>query len=184
MRAQKSKDCGVTIIEVLASALLFFLGLGGIFSINTQSLRILRMTRQFATASQILQERVEMFRQRPWPQLTQAESLAQLYQTAAPSARDLADASPTERVLVTVPATPGRAPEKRELLEIQRQAGRVTVIQAADLSREPLLQIETRITWRGLNGSHERRLKAIVGSRGLTRAGLFGSAFGRPAASP
>src|SRR5258708_6513737 len=93
---------GVTIIEVLTSALLIFLGLGAIFAMNTQSMQILRSTRLLANGSQILQERMENLRSRPWPEVANAPALAQLLRTPAPSEKELGNADLTETVIISI----------------------------------------------------------------------------------
>lgn len=172
---------GVTIIEVMVSAVLIFLGLGSIYSLNTQSLRILRKTRQYSAASQILQERVEMLRNQPWPQVARAQSLAALFQPAAVSGQDLADADPQEDIFITLPDTPSRPVTNPASFEVLRTHGAAQVIHDGDFSAEPLLLIELTITWRDAQGLSQRRIQTIVARSGITRTGIFGSALGRPA---
>lgn len=174
----------MTIIEVMASALLILLGLGAIFAMNTQSYQILRKTRQAATSSQILQERIEMLRTRPWPEVARGPALCQLLAKAAVSAPDLADSDPTETVMITVPPTPAVPQASPDWIKVQRRAGDVTLIQDGDLFDEPLLVVEAGITWREMGMTRERKVRTIIARSGLTRSGIFGSAFGRPAYGP
>ncbi len=175
-RAQK----GVTIIEVLASALLIFLGLGAIFALNTQSLQILRRTRLTANGSQMVQQRIEALRTRPWPEITNAQALARVMETPVESERDIIDADPTETITISVPETPDGRKAEDGLFEVQRRRGVVKVVRTGDLGVEPLLLVEATVTWQERSKKQERKVRTIIGRSGLTRSGIFGSAFGRP----
>ncbi len=173
---------GVSIIEVLASALLIFLGLGAIFAMNTESLEILRSTRLLANGSQVLQERMETLRSLPWPDVASAESLAKsVYATPAPSAGELANANLVETVICSIPSTPGEPTPDSTIFALRRQGGRVRVTQAGDLTAQPLLLVDMNLTWQERGLTKQRELKTILYRSGLTRSGIFGSAFGRPA---
>lgn len=165
----------------MVSAVVIFVGLGSIFSLNTQSLQILRKTRQYSTASQVLLERVEMMRSQPWPQISRGQSLALLFQTAASSGRDLADAQPLEDILVSVPPTPGAPAAQTAIMEVRRVNGTASVIQDADFSAEPLLLVDVSISWRNSGKIDQRSVRTIIAHNGLTRAGICGSILGRPA---
>lgn len=173
---------GVTIIEVLASALLIFMGLGAIFAMNTESLRILYSTRMLANGSQILQERMEAMRNHPWPEVANAQALAKLFQTPTSSQSDLGSTtSITELVTVSIPSTPGTPTTDNSSFQIRRRNGTVTVLQSADLTAQPLLLVDMSVIWQEHDGTKQRELRTIIGRTGLTRSGIFGSAFGRPA---
>src|ERR1043165_9481788 len=97
VRLSRFRDqSAVTILVVLASAVVILLGLGAIFGMNAESLQILRRSQQASAASQILQERIEIMRSRPWPEVARGAAAATWWQTPTESAKDLADASPTE----------------------------------------------------------------------------------------
>lgn len=165
----------------MVSAVLIFLGLGSIYGLNTQSLRILRKTRQYSAASQILQERVEMLRNQPWPQVARGQGLAALMKPAALSGQDLADADPTEDFIITIPDTPAKPAVNPALVEVQRIHGSSVVVQDGDLSAEPLMLVELSLTWRDAQGLSERKIRTVIARDGVTRAGIFGSTLGRPA---
>jgi len=171
---------GVTIIEVLTSSLLIFLGLGAVFAMNTQSLQILRSTRLLANGSQILQERIESMRNHPWPEVANAPALARLMQTPAPSEVELGNAQLVEIVNVSIPDTPGTPKADNSSFKIRRRDGKVDVVQSANLTAQPLLLVEMTITWQEKQETKQRQLRTIIGRTGLTRSGIFGSAFGRP----
>jgi len=171
---------GVTIIEVLASVVLILVGFCGIFAMNTRSILILRKTRQVVASSQILQERMETLRSHPWPEISNAQALALLMQTPAASGQDLADANPVESVVVTVPNLPAGTNTAEYTFSVKRERGAVKIVQNGDLGTQPLLLVQTTVTWREMHGTQQRQLRTIIGQLGLTRSGIFGSAFGRP----
>jgi hypothetical protein len=176
------RECGVTIIEVLASAMLIFLGLGGIFAMNTQSLEILRSTRLLANGSQILQERMETLRNLPWPEVANAQAVAEsVFSTTAPSAAELGNANLVETVIFAVPSTPGVPSSDNNTFVVRRRNNRVQIIQAGDFTSQPLLLVDMTVSWQDRRATKQRELKTIIYRNGLTRSGIFGSAFGRPA---
>jgi hypothetical protein len=180
--AQPGSQSGVTIIEVLASALLIFLGLGGIFAMNTQSLEILRSTRLLANGSQVLQERMETLRTLPWPEVADAQALAEsVYATPAPSAAEFGSTNLVETVIVSVPNTPGQPSPDSNTFGLRRKSGVVHIMQAGNFTSQPLLLVDMTLTWQDRENSKQRELKTIIYRSGLTRSGIFGSAFGRPA---
>jgi len=189
MRAKRPAVCsesGVSILEVLASAVVILLGLGAIFGMNAQSLQILRKTQQSAAASQILQERLEAMRTHPWPDVSRGASVAMWLASPASSAADLADASPVEVLSVCPASSPSVPNPNKAAFQVERRAGQSNVLQDADLSGERPLLVDASITWQEQRGTQQRRLRAIIARDGLTRSGIFGSAFGRvaPASSP
>ena len=171
---------GVTILEVLASVVLILVGFCGIFAMNTRSLLILRKTRQVVSSSQILQERIETLRSHPWPEISNAHALALLLQTPAESGQDLADANPVESVVVTVPNLPAGAAAADYAFSVRREQGAVKIVHDGNLGAQPLLLVTATVTWRDMRGTETRKLRTIIGQLGLTRSGIFGSAFGRP----
>jgi Tfp pilus assembly protein PilV len=174
----------VTIVEVLCSAVLILLGLAAVFGINSQSLQILRRSQQAAAASQILQERIEAMRTHAWPEVSRGSAVATWWKIPTESAPDLADAAPTETLTVSPASSPGAANPRTDSFAIERRAGSVQVLREADLTGERLLLVELKITWREQQRTMERRLRTIIGRAGLTRSGIFGSAFGRVAHGP
>jgi len=177
----RARQSGVTIIEVLTSVLLIFLGLGGIFAINVQSMDLLRRTRQAVASSQMLQECVETMRAHVWPEISNAQALASVFQTPTQSAADLADLNPVESFVVTVPNVPDGAKPADYTFSIRREQGNVKITQSGDLSDQPLLLVQGTVRWRDAHGFQQRQLRTIIGRIGLTRSGVFGSVFGRPA---
>ena len=172
---------GVTMVEVLVAALLIFLSLGGILTMNTRSIHLLRSTRQAVATSQMLQQRIESLRNQPWPEISSATALAVLMRKPTESEKELADDDCTEFITLSVPDALGAPVSGARAFSLQRHRGLVTIIDDADLSAEPMLLVNASIQWRGVHGTQQRMLRTIVCRNGLTRNGIFGSTVGRPA---
>lgn len=70
--------------------------LGSLFAMNTASMSTIKMAREAAAASQILQQRVESMRIANWHQITDADWIkANLVNTAAPGTSDLKSVTET-----------------------------------------------------------------------------------------
>ena len=70
--------------------------LGSLFAMNTASMSTIKMAREAAAASQVLQQRVESMRIANWHQITDADWIkANLVNTAAPGTGDLKSVTET-----------------------------------------------------------------------------------------
>ena len=171
---------GVTMVEVMVAVVLVALALGNIFAITTQSLQALRTTRQVAGASRVLQQRIELIRSKPWPEIANATALAALMQVPTESEKELADADLVETVAVSVPPLPGASVASTTAsFRVERRSGSGSVIADDDLGGEPVLMVEITASWRNVRGPQQRQLRTLVCRSGLTRSGVFGSAFGK-----
>ncbi|MEA3213652.1 MAG: hypothetical protein QOE70_6709 [Chthoniobacter sp.] len=171
---------GLTIIEVLVATLVILVGLCSILAMNARSMHTLRSTRQAAASSQMLQQRIETLRSKAWPEISNSTALATLMKTATESEAELGDPALLEWITVSVPDTTTGSVLGDRSFSVRRQRGNVRIEEAGDLGSEPTLLIDTSITWRDMDGSHERQLRTILCRAGLTRSGIFGSALGRP----
>jgi len=179
-----SRESGVTMVEVLVAALLIFLALGGILAMNTHSIQTLRSTRQAIATSQMLQQRIESIRNRPWPEISNATALAVLMHSPTDSESELADDACTEFLTLSVPDALGAPAAGARAFSLQRQRGLVSIISDADLGAEPMLLVNASLQWQGVHGTQQRMLRTIICRAGLTRSGIFGSTVGQPAAAP
>lgn len=172
---------GVTLVEVMIAIVLVAIALGNIFAMTAQGLHSLRATRQVAASSRVLQQRIEMIRAKPWPEISSATALTVLMQSPTESESELESASLLESVSVSIPADPELRGTETGTFKVQRQNGSAWVRTPGDLSAEPLLLIEVTTAWRNLRGTQQRQLRTLVCRTGLTRSGIFGSGFGLPA---
>ena len=169
-------------VEVLVAALLILVALGSILAMNTRSIHILRSTRQAIASSQMLQQRIEAIRNKPWPEISNPTAFASLMRIPADSEKELADPDCTEFITISVPDALGGPRAGARAFSLERRRGIVRVIEEADLGPEPMLLVNTSLQWRGVNGTQQRMLRTIVCRNGLTRGGIFGSTVGRPEA--
>jgi Tfp pilus assembly protein PilV len=184
---------GVTIVEVLLSAVLIFIGLGSIFEMNTQSIELLRATHLTAASTQMLQERAEAIRSKAWPEISNSTAMAILMQTPAQSEGEMSAPALTETITLSVPptangqltangqiASSGPAPSGGQSFEVQRQQGQVRILQRGDLGTAHMLLADILLTWGQSPRVQQREMRVIICRTGLTRCGIFGSAFARP----
>lgn len=87
---------GSTLVEAMMAAGISALFLGSLFAMNTASMSTIKMAREAAAASQILQQRVESMRIANWHQITDADWIkANLLNSNAPGTGDLKSVSET-----------------------------------------------------------------------------------------
>jgi hypothetical protein len=193
----RRNQAGVTIVEVLLSAVLIFIGLGSIFEMNTHSIELLRATHLTAASTQMVQERVESIRAMAWPEISNSSALAILLQTPVASEKEMNAPGLTETITLSVPqpangqvlpnepaAPVGEVAPNGQWLQVQRQDGQVRILQSADLGTQPMLLADVLLKWGPPSRVQQRDLRVIICRTGLTRAGIFGSVFGRPVQDP
>jgi hypothetical protein len=175
-----------TFVEVLISAALIFVCLGGILTVNTKSLHTLRATQQAAASSQILQQRIETVRTLPWPEMSNSTALAAMLQEPTQSEKQIPDLNLSEIIRVTVPQMTSTGFVEGASFTVRREGSTVWVETANDFRKEPTLLFSSVVSWRDSHGRHERQLKTIVCRAGLTRSGIYGSVLGcrGPGAAP
>jgi len=170
-----------TLMEVMVSTLLISIAMGNILMMNLRAVRILKASREVAAASQILQQRVEIVRDRPWSEVSGSKAMAVLMKTPTDSEAELNGTHVTERLKVTVPkASEAGLVETERSFTISRSDGNVVIEQAGDFMSEPTLLLEGTTTWRDQSGVHQRVLRTVVCRFGLTRSGIVGTVIGRP----
>jgi Tfp pilus assembly protein PilV len=171
---------GFTLVEVLLAAFLIAIALGSIMAMNTQAIRTLRLTHGIAASSQMLQERIEMIRARPWPEVASAAALAILMGTATPSEREVPDPALVETMTVSAPEASAAGPaDSSGAFSVTRTLGQAQVIVAGDLTTSPTLIFQSSLTWNDIQGTHRRLLRSVVCRAALTRSGVFGSGLGQ-----
>lgn len=168
-------------MEVMVSTMLICMCVGSIVAMNVSAAKVLRASRDAAATSQILQQRMETIRERPWNQVATSTGIAALLQAPAQSEAELGDSQLTETMKVTVPAsTADGLGETSRFFSLRRAGGLVQVEQAGDFSGERTLLYEGQVTWHDTAGVHQRALRTIICQVGLTRAGILGTVLGRP----
>lgn len=147
---------------------------------NTHSIELLRATHLTAASTQMVQERVEAIRGKAWPEISNSTALAILMQAPAQSEIEMSAPGLTETITMSVPVTAnGQVTPNGQSFQVQRQQGQVRILQVADLGTAPMLLADILLTWGPSSHVQQRELRVIVCRTGLTRCGIFGSAFGR-----
>jgi type II secretory pathway pseudopilin PulG len=94
--SQRRSEQGSTLIEATIAAAICALFLGSLFTLNTSTMQSIKMAREAACASQVLQQRVEGMRIANWHQVTGADWLqANLLNSDAPGSNGLKNLSET-----------------------------------------------------------------------------------------
>lgn len=181
MRLRPSSP-GFTIIEVMVAAALIGVATGSIIAMNSQAFRTLRASHLAAASSQVLQQRVEMIRARPWAEIASATALARLMSTPTESEPELSSARVQEAFRMSIPSDPPNTSAGTGTFSVRRAGSVATIEESGDLSAQPTLLVEGTLTWRDGVTVRQRVLRTIVCRAGLTRSGIFGSGLGRPAA--
>lgn len=170
-----------SLIEVLVSTLIMSVAMGNIVMMSMRASAALRASREAAATSQLLQQRIEMIRDRPWPEVSGSQALAALMKTPTDSESELSDSQLTETMRVTVPAASDAGlVESDRFLSVRRKGGVVVIEQDGDFAAEPTLLFEGSVSWRDQAGMHRRAVRTVVCRFGLTRYGVLGSVLGRP----
>jgi type II secretory pathway pseudopilin PulG len=93
---QRLSPGGSTLIEVVMATGLIAVFLGSLFTMNSSSMGTIKMARQSAAASQVLQQRIESMRIANWHQITDADWIkTNLLNTAASGIEGLKNLSET-----------------------------------------------------------------------------------------
>src|SRR5256885_6355887 len=94
LRNSRASESASTLIESSIAAAICALFLGSLFTLNTSTMGTLKMARDTAWASQVLQQRIESMRIANWHQVTDADWLAaNLLNTDAPGSTGLKNIS-------------------------------------------------------------------------------------------
>jgi len=184
LRPLRSNPAAFTLVEVMLSTLLVCVGIGSIMAMNTRSFHTLRATRQAAAASQIVQQRIEMMRERPWPEMASSDALRGIMDTPTDSERELLSGGFSESLTVYAvePSASGPVPADR-WFHVKRERRRVSVEKAGDFTGEPTLFVIGEVVWRDMSRERVRSFRTVICRAGLTRSGIFGSTVGRRTAA-
>ncbi len=130
-----SAERATTLIEVSIAMAISALFLGSLFTMNSSSMQTVKMAREAACASQILQQRVEALRIANWHQITDATWLKNnIMNTDVAGADSLKDESETLTLIPYGSSTPGNT-------QLTRNQGATCVI----VNRNDALLMENAI---------------------------------------
>jgi len=150
--------------------LIIGLGLATLFAANSRAMSILRSAKQAAVASKCLQQRIEQIRNYNWTQVTDAQSMQDLYgvpplpSIELPGFSELVTISaytpPIDPAAVPLPAPP--------YLQITRaNNGAVALVSDnPDLVDGASVRVDVRITWPSATGATRMRETSVIIANG------------------
>src|SRR4051794_39142313 len=80
-RGPLNRIAGFAMVDVLAAVLVIGISLTALFGANSRAMGMLKSAKQAAVASKCLQQRIEQIRNYNWTQVTDAQSIQDLYAT-------------------------------------------------------------------------------------------------------
>jgi len=165
---------GFTLIDVMGSVLIIGLALVAVVGANSRSMTMLKSSRQAATASKCLQQRIEQIRTYNWTEVTDSTAMQALYSTPPLPSVELPGF--WEQVTVssyTPPIPPAPAPTPAPpFLQIARNSdGSVTPISDnTDLVSGAEVRVDVQINWAGSDGrTRTRETSVIIANGGVGR---------------
>lgn len=155
----------MTLIEAMIAATLSALFLGSLFAMNSSSMATLRMAREAACASQILQQRIEELRIANWHQITDAAWVRDnLLNTDASGSGQLKNLTETLMLIPYGSATPGNT-------KITRSGTQKTIVNENNLLGENALKVVWTLNYSGVpkDASITRQTVAIIAKGGVAK---------------
>jgi hypothetical protein len=162
---------GMTLVEAVMALGLAVTGMATVFLINAQCLRILRAGKEFAAASQGLQERVEQLRIANWRQSTDPNWLTSTNFLGIASASSVNLPPIEERCRITIFPS-GTSTASMEI--IRDSNGLRTEPSAPDVGAlfgSRMIRVDLRISWEGSGRGDIRTYEtsAILSNGGVSR---------------
>jgi hypothetical protein len=156
---------GATLIESVFASGISALFLGSLFAMNSASMATIKMARDSACASQVLQQRIESLRIANWHQITNASWLREnLLNADAAGATSLKDRS---EVLMLIPYGSSSTGNTK----ITRTNGHATILNQTALLGESALKVVWTVTYTGAPNDRtiNRQTVAILAKGGVAK---------------
>jgi prepilin-type N-terminal cleavage/methylation domain-containing protein len=160
-------DRAMTLIEVSIAMAISALFLGSLFTMNSQCIAMIRMAREAACASQVLQQRVEALRIANWHQITDADWVSNNIMNAdVAGASSLKNETETLTLIPYGSSTPGNT-------QLQRpQGGICTIVNRNDaLLAENAIKVLLQVDFSSApnNRAVTRQTVAILAKGGVAK---------------
>jgi hypothetical protein len=161
-----TRESGVTLIESTIAAAVCALFLGSLFTINTSAMQTMRMAREAACASQVLQQRVESLRIANWHQVTDASWVqSNLLNADAPGATELKNISETATLSPYGSGNVGNT-------QLTRTNGTVSIVSNnSSLLLENAVEVVWTVNYTGASNGQQisRQVVAILAKGGVAK---------------
>jgi hypothetical protein len=157
-------------MDVLCAVLVIGVGLATLFAANTRAMSMLRSAKQAAVASKCLQQRIEQIRNYNWTQVTDAQSMQDLY--GVPPLPSIELPGFWEQVTISaytppVPPAPAPTPAPPYLQVTRSNAGTVALAQDnPSLVDGATVRVDVQINWPNANGGTRTRETSVIISNG------------------
>lgn len=165
-RRSKAAAAGFTLLENVVACAVIAIGLAGTYLVNGQCMGVLRMAKDEASASQVLQQRIENLRIANWQRISSPTWIRDnILNAPADGAATLANL--TEKVTIT--------PYKGTLTTTNTFTRTGTTATAgagnASLVTENSVAVTWDVTWTGVPQGkvHTRELIAVLGKGGIAK---------------
>jgi Tfp pilus assembly protein PilE len=162
---------GFSLVDVLVALLIIGVGLATLFAANSRAMSMLRSAKQAAVASKCLQQRIEQIRNYNWTQVTDAQSMQDLY--AVPPLPSIELPGFSEQVIISqyTPAllqnTAAPAPSPPYLQITRANDGTVALVSDnTALVNGPSVRVDVQITWPGAIGATRMRETSVIIANG------------------
>jgi Tfp pilus assembly protein PilV len=157
---------GSTLIEAAIAAAVCALFLGSLFTMNTSTMETIKMAREAACASQLLQQRIEAMRIANWHQITDAPWIrANLLNTDAAGSNGLKNVNETLTLIPYGSSSTGTT-------QLTRAAGSATIVsQNSSLLTESAIKVIWTVNFTGApnDRASTRQTVAILAKGGVAK---------------
>lgn len=158
-------QAGTTLIEATVATAICAIFLASIFTVNSGSMLTVKMSREAASASQVLQQRVESLRIANWHQITDAVWIKNnLLNTTAPGSDALRNLSEQVTFVPYGSSTAGNT-------QLVRTNGVTTITSSQALLAENAVKVIWTVNYTGApnNRAMSRQLVAILAKGGVAK---------------
>jgi hypothetical protein len=163
-RGRRAGIAAFSLVENILACAIVALGLAGTYTLNSQTMGVLRMAKEEAFASQVLQQRIEHLRIANWQRISSPtwirDSLLNVSADGSSSLRGLSE---------TVTLTPLGSSTGNTF----SRTGSTAVAGSANTSllTQDSLLIKWSVTWNGIPGGkvHTRETLAVLGRGGIAK---------------
>jgi hypothetical protein len=162
---KKSDQGGQTIVEAMMAAGISALYLASLFTMNASSMGTIKMARESACASQVLQQRIESLRIANWHQVTDANWLqTNLLNADAPGANQLKSLNETLVIAAYGSGTTGT-------IQLTRSGGVASIVNNDALLTENAVKVTWTVNYIGSPNarSNSRQTVAILAKGGVAK---------------